>query len=126
MDPAVYRGSPTGIERRFDALPHPPFIDDNASAGSTDTADESVTHFSGQWKEMARLEVTDAIQAAEQLIAHRTEFPVPSYGSRWVCVVDTVVDRTYFLAHRLGATSVLRGTSVDELKEAICAFALDH
>ena len=97
-----------------------------APATSTDTDEESMTHFSGRWEENARREVTSAIQAAERLIAHHTEFPAPSYGSRWVCVTDTVMDQTYFLAHRLGATSVLRGTSVDKLKEAICAFALEH
>ncbi len=87
---------------------------------------ESVTHFSGSWQEDDKTEVTQAIRAVEHLIAHGSEFPVPTFGSQWVCVADEVVDRTYFLAHRLGATNVLRGTSVQELKDAICAFALEH
>lgn len=85
-----------------------------------------MTHFSGIWTDDAKTEVSRAIQATEQLIAHCNEFPVPTYGSQWVCVANEVVDRTYFLAHRLGATNVLRGTSVQELTDAICAFAPEH
>lgn len=100
--------------------------DESLAAGTKDRTPDSVTHFSGVWNDDAKSEVTRAIQAAERLIAHRNEFPVPTFGSQWVCVADEVVDRTYFLAHRLGATHVLRGTSVQELKDAICAFALER
>jgi hypothetical protein len=98
----------------------------SAAPTSSNETRGSVTHFSGEWNDDAKTEVTRAIRAAERLIRHRNDFPIPTFGSQWVCVADEVVERTYFLAHRLGATHVLRGTSVQELKEAICAFALEH
>lgn len=120
------RSANIGVATRLDSLSTLSWEEDMASTASTNTDEESMAHFSGRWDENAKREITSAIQATERLIAHHAEFPVPSYGSRWVCVADTVVGQTYFLAHRVGATSVLRGTSVDELKEAICAFALEH
>lgn len=96
------------------------------SAGSETESSDGVTHFSGSWTREKKAAITKAIKAAEQMISHRSEYPTPTFGAQWVCVMDTVMDRTFFLAHRLGASQVLRGNSIGELRQAICAFALDH
>jgi len=106
-------------------LPHVGQPDVTLSVRDETKSTYGVTHFSGSWNHEKKATITEAIEAAEQMISHRSEYPVPTFGAQWVCVMDTVMDRTFFLAHRLGASEVLRGNSISELRKAICAFALD-
>jgi len=124
-----YEITPSGDaeSQGVDALmPHAARPSVTLSASDEAHSTDGVTHFSGSWNHEKRVAITKAIEAAEQMISHRSEYPVPTFGAQWVCVMDTVMDRTFFLAHRLGASKVLRGNSISELRTAICAFALDH
>jgi hypothetical protein len=91
---------------------------------ATDRASSLLTFFSGRWEGDAEQRIRKAVDAAERLLVHSNDYPVPPFGARWVCVADQVHDRTVFLAHRIGASHVLRGESVDELTQKICSFAL--
>lgn len=124
-----YEITPSGDaeSQGVDALmPHAARPSVTLSARDEAHSTDGITHFSGSWNHEKRVAITKAIEAAEQMISHRSEYPVPTFGAQWVCVMDTVMDRTFFLAHRLGASKVLRGNSISELRTAICAFALDH
>ncbi|PEN14893.1 hypothetical protein CRI94_00945 [Longibacter salinarum] len=88
--------------------------------------DDAAAHFSGAWSPNAEERIRRAVNAAERLLLHHADYPVPPFGARWVCVVDEVSSRRIFLAHRLGANRVLRAESAEKLKQKICAFALGH
>jgi len=90
------------------------------------SSDASMTHFSGTWEPSGEERVRHSIRIAERFLVHTKGMSAPPFGARWVCVADRVGDRRFYLAHRIGSSRVLRGSTCMELSDAICDFALHH
>lgn len=66
-----------------------------------------------------------ALEAAERMFRLDVgSGRLPPFGATWVCVRDSVNDRTIYLAHRLGHTDVFRAATAEELSTGICKYAL--
>lgn len=65
-----------------------------------------------------------ALHAAERIFRLDDSCRKPPFGATWVCVRDSVNDRTIYLAHRLGYADVFRAATAEELSSGICKYAL--
>lgn len=75
----------------------------------------SPVYYRGAWQPGEQALIEDAVACTDIL----PEARLPMFGKPWVCLRLSVGDETIFLAHRFGASQVLRAGSAAELARCI-------